>query len=168
MEIHVSIERVTIRLVGEFSMDIFDRIAAGVAALAAGNSAAVATHVAEIDTHLKTVDDEVLGLQTDDTSGKARLDAIEAGLGKVADAINPPAATGGNPTPASGGGTSGSSSNPAAGSGSSGTSSAPADGSTTPDVGPGGTNPSPHASAPIPSSGVGSETTGQVDTPKTV
>lgn len=158
MEIHVTIERVTIRLVGEMNMDIFDRIAAGVAALAAGNSTALAAHVAEIDTHLSNVDGEVLGLQGDDTSGKARLDAIEAGLGKVADAINPPAATGG---------TTGGTSTPPASSGGT-TSTPPADGSQSPDQTPGGTPaPTAHASAPIPSSGVGSETTGQVDTPVT-
>lgn len=151
MEIHVSIERVTIRLTGEI-MDIFDRIVAGIAALQAGNTTELAAHVSEIDNHLQNVDGEVLGLQTDDNSTKGRLDAIEAGLGKVADAVAPAA-------PASGGtDTGGSAGAPASG----GTAGAPAaaDGSTSADVGP-----SAHASAPIPSSGVGSEVTGQVDTP---
>jgi hypothetical protein len=136
------LDRLTKEKEQQIMADIFDRIIAGIAALQAGDTAALQQHVAAIDSHLSNVDDELLGLQTSDTSEKSRLDAIEQGLGKVADAVSPPAAAGGSGT----------------GSGSD-TGGAPADGSGSGDVGPG--------DGPAPAAGPGSETTGQVDTPVT-
>lgn len=202
-QILLDIERKIDRLIGEKEMaDIFTRIALALGALQVGDTSALQAHVAEIDTHLSDVDASVLGLQSDDTSSKARLDAIEAGIGKIADAVNP-TSTGGTTTSGDGSATSAnpgggtdtgavSGSGPAAGNpggqpdpgAQSGTgpdagnpggdgsipapvASQPSDGSQSADVTPGADPVSAHASAPIPSSGVGSETTGQVDTPVT-
>lgn len=145
-EILLSIERKLVTLMGEYEMDFYDRIIAGIAALQAGDTAALSQHVAAIDSHLSAIDTQELQLQGDDTASKGRLDAIEAGLGKIADAVGPVQ----TPAP-SGTGT---------------TSPAPADGSQSADVTP-GSDTAPGASAPIPASGPGSETTGQVDTPTT-
>lgn len=192
-EILLSIERKLDKLIGEYEMDLFDRIIAGVQALQSGDTAALKAHVDAIDTHLGDVDNEVLGLKANDTSDEARIAAIETGLGKVADAVDPAssgsgsganpgassggatgsgAPSGGTSSPPSGGDTgSGSSSGGSSGgsspSGSGTPSSPPADGSQSGDQTPDGSAPA-GASGAIPTSGPGSETTGQVDTPKTV
>jgi hypothetical protein len=127
--------------------DLYDRIIAGIAAIQSGDTAALQAHVAAIDTHLSAVDDKQLALQGEEDVSVGRLNAIEAGLGKIATAVAPAPAAGGSTPPASGDGT---------------TSTPPADGSGSADVGPGGPAP-----AAIPAAGVGSETTGQVDTPVT-
>lgn len=162
-EILLSIERLLKKLIGEEEMaDIFDRIIAGIAALQAGDTSALQAHVAAIDSHLSQVDGEVLGLQSDDTSGKARLDAIEAGLGKVADAVNPASSGGGSGSGApSGGAPSGGA--PAPAGGDAGSANPGGDGSAPAPTGDG----SAGASGAIPTSGPGSETTGQVDQPDT-
>jgi hypothetical protein len=126
--------------------DLYDRIIAGVAALQSGDTAALQAHVAAIDSHLSAVDDKQLALQGEEDTSVGRLNAIEAGLGKIADAVTPAAATGGTST----------------GDNTGTTSAPPSDGSGSADVGPGGPAP-----AAIPAAGVGSETTGQVDTPVT-
>jgi hypothetical protein len=78
-------------------VDLFDRIAAAIAAKNSGDSPALDEHLAAIDAHLQSLDSDdtaakaaVLTLQGDDTSSQGRLTAIEAGLQKVADAVNPP------------------------------------------------------------------------------
>lgn len=71
--------------------DVFDRIAAAIEAKSSGDNAAYDQHLSAIDAHLSQLD-------TADTDETTRLAAIEAGLSKVADAVNPPAAT---PTPSS-------------------------------------------------------------------
>lgn len=74
-------------------LDIFDRIAAAIAAKASGDNAAYDEHLAAIDDHLQKVD-------ASDADEQTRLGNIEAGLSKVADAVNPPAppSDGGAPT----------------------------------------------------------------------
>jgi hypothetical protein len=147
-EILLSIERKLDRLIGESEMaDIFDLIIAGVLAHQSGNDQALADHVAAIDSHLSGVDASVLGLQGAEASDKSRLDAIEAGLQKVATAVAP-ANPGGNTTS---GDQSGASANPGG------------DGSAPAPTGDG----SAGSSGAIPTSGPGSETTGQVDQPDT-
>lgn len=68
-------------------MDIFDRIAAAIAAKNSGDTSALQAHVAEIDSHLQRVD-------ASDADEQTRLGNIEAGLAKVADAVAPPTDTG--------------------------------------------------------------------------
>jgi hypothetical protein len=64
-------------------LDIFDRIAAALAAKSSGDTTALSAHVAEIDAHLQQVD-------SSDTDEQTRLTNIEAGLQKVADSVTPP------------------------------------------------------------------------------
>lgn len=90
-EILLSVERHLCTLIeSTLTMDLYDRIIAGVAALQAGDTTALQQHVAAIDNHLSQVDADTLQLEGDDTASKSRLDAIEAGLGKIADAVSPP------------------------------------------------------------------------------
>lgn len=84
-------------------MDIFDRIAAALKALSSG---VPATDPAVTD-HLKAIDDHLGTLDGADTDEKTRMDTIEAGLNKIADAVSPPpvaapATTGDVGTPAAG------------------------------------------------------------------
>lgn len=156
MDMLHDIDRKLNRLLGEYEMDLYDRIIAGVQALQAGDTTALSDHVKAIDSHLAQVDNEQLQLQGDDTASKTRLDAIEAGLGKIANAVGPatpPASTGGA-TGAIG---------PASGATvPTGTTGAASTGTGIADQTPGSAAPA----APAPVSGPGSETVGQVDTPK--
>lgn len=67
-------------------LDLFDRIAAAIAAKQSGDNAAYDTHLAALDEHLQKVD-------ASDADEQTRLGNIEAGLNKVADAVNPPETT---------------------------------------------------------------------------
>lgn len=86
-------------------MDIFSRIAAALALLASGatrTDPAVTEHLQAIDAHLAGTDAHEAADNEDES---ARLDAIEAGLGKIADAVAPepasdPAPVDETPTPA--------------------------------------------------------------------
>lgn len=69
-------------------MDIFDRIAAAIAALKNGNDTELKDHVAAIDAHLSQLD----GADADE---QTRLSSIDVGLQKVADAVAPASADGG-------------------------------------------------------------------------
>lgn len=150
-EILLSIERLLMQMIGESEMtDIFDLIIAGVLAHQSGNDQALADHVAAIDSHLSNVTASVLGISNAEASDKSRLDTIEAGLNKVAQAVAP-ANPGGSNAATGSGDQSGASANP----GGDGSAPAPAgDGSA-------------GSSGAIPTSGPGSETTGQVDQPDT-
>lgn len=79
-------------------LDIFDRIAAAIAAKSSGDTSALEAHVAAIDQHLQQVD-------ASDADEQTRLGNIEAGLAKVADAVNPPAPAGTDTTGAASDGT---------------------------------------------------------------
>lgn len=70
-------------LTRRMKVDIFDRIAAAIAALKNGNDAALQEHVTAIDAHLSQLDETEAGDQV-------RLGNIEQGLQKIADAVNPP------------------------------------------------------------------------------
>lgn len=79
-------------------MDIFSRIAAALALLASGatrTDPAVTEHLQAIDAHLEGTDAHEAADHDDES---ARLDAIEAGLGKIADAVAPEPAA--DPAPA--------------------------------------------------------------------
>lgn len=92
------------RIMGRFMADIYDTIAAAITAKNSGDNAAY-------DQHLATLDATTQQLGTTETDQAARIAAIEAGLGKVAAAVNPPATggatTAGADTGATGGATAG-------------------------------------------------------------
>jgi hypothetical protein len=80
-------------------LDIYDKIAAAVAAMKSGDTSALQAHVAQIDQHLSTLDQN-------DTDEQTRLSTIEAGIAKIADAAAPADTTGsGTDTGGSTGGT---------------------------------------------------------------
>lgn len=169
--------------------DVFDRIIAALTAQQAGDTAALQQHVHDIDAHLTSVDDEVLGLKSEDTSEKSRLDAIEAGISRIADALAPAApASGGDSTAANPGGGSDTGAVSGTGSDAGNPGGAPAPGAQD-GIGDSAGNPGGDGSGtgtqgdasgssdasgsgttdqgPTPSSGPGMETHGQVDTPVT-
>lgn len=93
-------------------MDVFDRIAAALKLLATGTAAtdpAVTEHLKGIDDHLVELDKKSGKAAKDAGDEDTRLSTIEAGLAKIAAAIDPasPAAGGdGNPaSPPAGGAT---------------------------------------------------------------
>lgn len=90
-DVLLCIERRLNHLQGKFLMDLYDRIIAGVLASQSGDNGLLQQHVAAIDNHLSQVDADTLQLEGDDEASKSRLDAIEAGLAKIADSIAPPA-----------------------------------------------------------------------------
>ncbi len=89
-------------------MDIFDRIAAALVALKNGTAAtdpavlahldAIDTHLQEDDTHNEQIDARLDADETGLTEEKARVAVVEAGLQKIADALD--GGAGASPEPA--------------------------------------------------------------------
>lgn len=67
-------------------MDLFDRIAAAIAAKQQGGPTDNPTY----DAHLTALDQELSDLKGTESGDETRISAIEAGLSKIADAVNPP------------------------------------------------------------------------------